>query len=42
MIFEMGYTQGAKSLEHFKSLGFQKAYVLKDLAEMDRFVVGIK
>lgn len=42
MIFEMGYTQGEKSLEHFKSLGFKKAYILKDLASLDRFVVGIK
>ena len=42
MIFEMGYTQGEKSLEHFKSLGFKKAYVLKDLASLDRFVVGLK
>lgn len=42
MIFEMGYTQGAKSLEHFKTLGFKKAYILKDLANLDRFVVGLK
>ena len=42
MIFEMGYTQGEKSLEHFKSLGFKKTYLLKDLANLDRFVVGLK
>lgn len=42
MIFEMGYTQGAKSLEHFKKLGYKTAFVLKDLADLDRFVVGVK
>lgn len=42
MIFELGYTQGAKSLEHFKKLGFKTAFVLKDLADLDRFVVGVK
>lgn len=42
MIFEMGYTQGAKSLDHFKKLGFKTAFVLKDLADLDRFVVGVK
>lgn len=42
MIFEMGYTQGEKSLQHFKNLGFKNAVVLKDLAPLDRFVVGFK
>ena len=42
MIFEMGYTQGTKSLEHFQKLGFKNALVLKDLSDRDRFVVGYK
>ena len=42
MIFEMGYTQGEKSLQQFKKLGFKNVLVMKDLAQMDRFVVGFK
>jgi release factor glutamine methyltransferase len=42
MIFEMGCTQGHKSLEHFRKLGFKNALVMKDLAQLDRFVVGFK
>lgn len=43
MGFEMGWTQGPKMKEHFESLAaFDNIRIVKDLAGMDRHIVGEK
>ena len=39
-LFEIGYDQGAQVSEMMKSVGYQDVKVIKDLAGLDRVVIG--
>lgn len=41
MGFEMGYQQGSHMAEHFKKLDFSSVEVVKDLAGLDRHIIGV-
>ena len=40
LMFEIGYDQGAQVSEMMKSVGYQDVKVIKDLAGLDRVVIG--